>query len=39
MYLYTDVCFQSYSGHNEALHVLLGYMMNLDVKDQDGEYI
>ena len=35
-----EICavLQAYSGHNEALHVLLGYMMNLEVKDTNGRY-
>lgn len=29
--------FQAYNGHNEALHILLGCIMNLDIRDSHGK--
>ena len=30
--------FQASRGHNEALHVLIGCIMNLDIKDVNGKW-
>ena len=36
---YTPGHLAAYNGHNEALLVLLGYMMNVDVMDSNGEFM
>lgn len=34
-----SLLFQAYNGHEQALNVLLGYIMNLDICDMNGKLI
>ncbi len=39
IHTYMYLLFQAYNGHGEALNVLLGCIMNLDIRDYHGNQL